>query len=187
MANLPVVVISSPSPLLESIAFEVLGGATGETPATTSPVVVTDSRGAPASAVSASFVFLGYRADSEESRRIAVKTLTELAARSPPPLHVALFEASVRGSSGDSVTSGPELPSGVDPTIPMPTTLERFVIERSPGGEFMGDLELARARSWAARTHAAWHSHLSPPSTEEARRGATPIAVRSVPWCGATE
>ena len=103
MPHNPVVVISSPSPLLEGIAAAVLGGATEENPTAAAPVVVADSAGSAASTVNAPFVFLGYRADSEESRRIALKTLTELTAKASTPLHVALFEASARGSSGDPV------------------------------------------------------------------------------------
>ncbi len=187
MPHNPVVVISSPSPLLEGIAAAVLGGATEENPTAAAPVVVADSAGSAASTVNAPFVFLGYRADSEESRRIALKTLTELTAKASTPLHVALFEASARGSSGDPVSP----PSGGTPVVDSKTPVlvphERFVIERGPHGEFMGFPELARARSWGARTYADWLSRGSRPPTEDARRDSASLGTRSVPWCGATE
>jgi hypothetical protein len=187
MPNSPVVVISSPSPLLEGIARAVLGGATEEHPTEAPLVVLADPEGSLASKLSSPFVFLGYRADSPESRRTALKTLTELTSKAPPPLHVALFEAVARGSAADPAPPASEGTSVTDSATSSLTPRERFVIDRGPGGEFTGFLELARARVWGARVYGDWLSQVSPPPTELPRRDPSILDSRSVPWCGATE
>jgi len=187
MLSSPVVVISSPSPLLEGIARAVLGGATEEHPADAPPVVVADPERSVASKLSSPFVFLGYRADSPESRRIALKTLAELASSAPAPLHVALFEASARGSEGDSASTASGGTSVVDSATSALTPRERFVIERGPRGEFTGFLELARARNWGARIYSDWLSQVSRPPNENPSGDTPSLDSRSVPWCGATE
>jgi hypothetical protein len=187
MQSTPVVVIASRSPLLEGIARAVLSGVAGGNATSSTQVVVADSTASLAPALSAPFVFVGYRADSEESRRTALRALNELADRAPSLDHVALFEASIRGPEGDSMTGLSAGPSAEVSPTPEGAPLERFTIDRGPLGEFTESGELTRARDWGAQTYADWLSNARRPPTEDARRDSIEPSPRIVPWCGAAE
>jgi hypothetical protein len=187
MSMRPLAIISAHSPQLEAIAHAILAGASEESGAVPLPPVVAHSVDDLAPALSAPYVFLGWRGDIEESRRFAERALAELATATWSPRHVATFEVSLRGAGSDSAAGSPER-EVVDRTsmklIPPPS---RFAIDCEPGGEFTGFLELARARAWGGHVYRQWFPSPSVPAAEHPRRDPSGGTPGSAAWCGATE
>ncbi len=186
MIDSPVVVIPPRSPLLESVALAVMGGAGDRDGGGSAPLVVADPAQGLGPSSDAPILFVGWRGDLAESRRLASEILTALARRPPIPRAVALFEAHVgepEAGSAASVTAFPEECSGLRFVVPP----ERFIISPGPGSGRTGPLELARARQWGARAYSLWRSTLTHPPVETPRPG--PIAARTqwMGWCGAME
>jgi hypothetical protein len=186
MSSSPVAIIPVHSPLIETLALSILAGAVETDGAAPLPVVVVDSAGTLPPNVSSSFVFLGWRGDLEESRRLAGRALAKLARMAPAARHVALFEASPRGpSSVPTALPVESIPvTHSDLRVRMPP--EPFVMDLGPRGYFTGFPELDRARRWGAEMYSLWRSTL-PPATGDRRESPASVASRSLPWCGAME
>lgn len=182
----PVVVIPTRSPLLESVALAVLGGASDQDGGVPGPLVVADPTHGLGASSDAPILFVGWRGDLEESRRRASEILTALARRPPIPHPVALFEAHLGEpvvASAASVTAFPEQCSGLRFIVPP----ERFVIRPGPGSDSSGPIELARARQWGARTYSVWRSTMSHPPAETQRPRPIATTAKWMGWCGAME
>jgi len=184
MTPKPVVIIPPRSPRLEATALAVLWGAADESGTAPLPLIVADPSSSLPSAVDAPRVFLGWRADLEESRQLAARTLAALADPTSSPRQIATFEVSLRESITDPTESPPEGWRATPPQGPTLAPPERFVLGQESDGDPAGLLELARARRWAARTYAQWHATPETASSEPPRPDASPNSSRSIEWCG---
>jgi hypothetical protein len=180
MSREPVAVIARHAPPLETIAAAILGGAAAESGTSPLPIVVGDSVRGLAAVASAPVVFLGWQANSEESRREAGRALASLSRGASAPRPVALFELYFP----ERVEApGPSLGLGLPVDLSKIAVLgpaERFVGDPALDAETVPLPELARARRWGARTYSRWRSAARSPSP----MGRPPPWAS---WCGAME
>ncbi|MGD1099496.1 MAG: hypothetical protein ABR888_04035 [Thermoplasmata archaeon] len=185
MTPKPVVIIPPRSPRLEAIALAVLWGAADQSRTVPVPLFVAEPTENLPTAADAPRVFVGWRADIEESRKLAAQTLEALSRSGGPSRQIATFEVALRDSPSDSIES----PSDEGPagrlSGPGAGPSERFLIDRGTGGDTAGLLELVRARRWGGQTYSHWYQPATaPPSEARPPEDATPSRSREIPWCG---
>jgi hypothetical protein len=187
MTDNPIVLIPPSAPSLEAVALAILGGAAEEGATASNPHVVADPSGDITPTDSAGLVFLGWQADSEESRRRCGQTLAALITPATTPRLVALFAVSLRGSAGDPDASPADQPPLASSNVQLLGPPQSFVVDCGPAGDSVGVAELARAHRWGARTYSRWRSTVRGPHSAERRADSTPTTPPPLSWCGAVE
>jgi hypothetical protein len=181
MAQRPVVILAKQSPALEAIAREVLSGAAAASNTSPPPILVAHSDGALVSIGEAPLVFLGWRSDSEESRREARRALAAVAQQTSGGRYIAKFEASLSGATS---AAHPEESSADAARLTPLGPVEPFHIISA---ETASPHELERARRWGAEIVSQWRSAQRRPPSEKASSETTSHAPHALTWCGAME
>lgn len=188
MSSSSVVLIPAGTPVLEALARAIEEGAAEESGSAPRPPVHLDGDGSFEFIPGSGLAIVGWRADQTPPAALAGRTLATLAKSCPGPIRVSFFEASLRGA----VSTPPNVAALIGAfrdlsNLSFGSSPELFVIDRGTKGEFIGPLELARARAWGAMEYSRWRSALPSPAVGDPRADSDAAAPRSVPWCGATE
>jgi hypothetical protein len=178
----PVLIIPHRSPALEAIAREVIAGAAEAGYTSPEPILLTGSEENLVSVGSAPLVFLGWRADSPESRRQARKTLAAVARLAPTTRYVAKFEASI---SGGASAAAPDDANAEGEHLRTLGPVEPFAIAHAADGESPAPHELARARRWGAEMYSQWLTVQT--KSGAAARPSETSTPHALSWCGAME
>lgn len=181
------VIVPPGSPFLEAIAGAIQKGVTEAGGTELVPLVVGGSPEGLAAASDAPLVFLGWRSDTEESRRLGQRILTEIGGPTPNSRHVALFEVVVRGPTPSLTVVHPGAGPMEEPNMLPLVPSERFYLEHRADGDSVGPLEMARARHWAAQAWTKWRSARAPSPSTSSSEDSRVATARTVPWCGAME
>ena len=174
----PVVVIASREQQLESVASAVASEVARECGAPHLPVRIGSARRDVPTPREDALWFLGWDAGRENSLTIVESSLAALADATPVPSHVALFAIHPQGGPSSASSGVPSWDPGrvrvIAPVESFASTSEG--VERSE--------QLHRARQWAARVYADWHSNSRTNDPGSPGLGAPPEGPKSVPWCG---